>query len=143
MLALMNVTISAATDEELQSGYVGRQLREFNYRYVGEYADPQYIRLNARDAEGKVVGGIRAVVVLYWLRIDVLWVQDTARRTGIGSRLLAAAEQIGAELRARNAAVETFEWQAPAFYSKHGYVEASRINEYVGQFYLALMTKRL
>jgi hypothetical protein len=33
----MEVTVYVATEEEVRSGYVGRQLREFNYGYVGEY----------------------------------------------------------------------------------------------------------
>ena len=40
----MDVTIYPATDEEVHSGYVGRQLREFNYGHVGEYPQAQYIR---------------------------------------------------------------------------------------------------
>lgn len=139
----MNVTIQPATEEEVRSGYVGRQLREFNYRHVGEYPEAEYIRLNARDADGTVVGGLRAVVVLYWLRVEVLWVHDQARHQGIGSRLLAEAERLAVTLGAKNAALETFEWQAPAFYAKHGYEEAARMENYIDGFYLAILRKSL
>jgi GNAT superfamily N-acetyltransferase len=139
----MTVTISPATDEEVQSGEIGRRLRQFNYAYVGEYPATQFIRLNARDAGGAVVGGIRAIVALYWLRVEVLWVDEAARGKGIGSRLLTEAERLGKELGARNAALETFEWQAPRFYEKHGYGEAARIEDYVNGYYLALMKKAL
>ncbi|MEO8021144.1 GNAT family N-acetyltransferase [Polaromonas sp.] len=139
----MNIIISAATKEEVQTGYVGRQLREFNYRHVGEYPETQYIRLNARDGEGSVVGGIRALVFMYWLRVEVLWVHDQLRGTGIGSRLPAEAETIALALGAKNSVLETFEWQAPTFYVKHGYREVSRIENYIGRFHLLLMKKRL
>jgi GNAT superfamily N-acetyltransferase len=139
----MNVTVSATTDEEVRSGYVGRQLREFNYRYTGEYPEVQYVRLNARDPHGQVVGGLRGVVAMYWLRLEVLWVRDDVRRSGIGSRLLMEAERIARELGAKNAALETFEWQAPQFYARHGYEEVARMDKYIGEFYLAIMRKRL
>jgi len=139
----MIVTISPATAEEVQSGEIGRRLREFNYIYVGVYPPTEYIRLNARNDTGGVVGGIRAVVALYWVRVEVLWVHETARGKGIGSRLLAETERLAREMGARNAALETFEWQAPRFYEKHGYQEVARIDGYVGGFYLALMTKAL
>jgi GNAT superfamily N-acetyltransferase len=139
----VSVTISPATEEEVRSGYVGRQLREFNYTHVGEYPEVQAIRLNARDVDGLVLGGLRAVVAMHWLRIEVLWVRDDMRGKGIGSQLLAEAERMARDLGARNAALETFEWQAPGFYARHGYVEVARMDNYMGGFYLALMKKPL
>ena len=85
-------TILPATDEELRSGVLGRQLREFNYGFVGEYPEQQYIRLNAKDADGKLLGGIRAFTFLYWLQVEVLFVNEAARGQGLGSRLLAQAK---------------------------------------------------
>jgi GNAT superfamily N-acetyltransferase len=139
----MTVTVSPATAEEVQSGEIGRRLREFNYTYVGEYPATEYIRLNTREGDGSVVGGVRAVVALYWLRIEVLWVDEAARGKGIGSRLLVEAERLARAMGARNAALETFEWQAPGFYQKHGYEEVARLEGYAKGFYLALMKKAL
>jgi GNAT superfamily N-acetyltransferase len=65
--------------------------------------------LNARDADGAVVGGLRAIVVMYWLRVEVLWVSEGARGNGIGSRLLAVGEHIAVTMGAKNPALETFE----------------------------------
>jgi ribosomal protein S18 acetylase RimI-like enzyme len=135
--------IAQATDEEVRSGYVGRKLREFNYGFVGEYPETQPVRLNAKDADGKVVGGVRAYVFLYWLHIDVLWVEESARGRGLGSQLLSLAEAQAMELGARNAKLETFEWQARGFYLKHGYEEFARIDRYAEDFYLAFMKKSL
>jgi len=137
------LTISSATEEEVRSGDIGRRLRHFNYGVIGEYPETQYIRLNARDAAGRVVGGIRGFVFLYWLQVEVLFVDESVRGTGIGSALLAEAEHQARGLGAKNASLTTFEWQAPGFYAKHGYEEEGRTEKYVGDFYLARMTKRL
>ena len=103
-------------------------MREFNYGFVGEYPQQQSIRLNAKAADGKVLGGVRAYVFLYWLQIDVLWVADGARGRGLGSRLLAQAEARAMALGAHDAKLETFEWQARGFYLKQGYEEFARID---------------
>jgi GNAT superfamily N-acetyltransferase len=139
----MSITISPATPDEVRSGDIGRRLRQFNYRFVGEYPEVQSIRLNARDAGGNVVGGIRSIVALYWLRVEVLWVDEIARGKGLGTRLMQETETIAKEMGARNAALETFEWQAPRFYEKLGYQEAARMDRYAGDFYLCIMKKKL
>lgn len=140
---MTSVSISPATDEEVRSGDIGRRLRQFNYRFIGEYPEVRAIRLNARESSGEVVGGLRAVVAMHWLRVEVLFVDEDRRRTGIGSALLLEVERLAREMGAKNAALETFEWQGPAFYAKHGYVETGRIDKYAGEFYLALMAKSL
>jgi ribosomal protein S18 acetylase RimI-like enzyme len=139
----MNVQIRVATADEIRSGYVGQQLREFNRRAVGGSADVETIYLNAIDEKGGVVGGLRSYVYLHWLRIELLWVQEEHRRLGVGSELLRAAENRGKAAGAMNALLETFEWQAPRFYERHGYAEVSRINEYIGGRYLSIMSKAL
>lgn len=140
---MSSITISAATEEEVRSGDIGRRLRQYNYGFVGEYPDVQPIRLNARNEAGTVVGGLRAVVFLHWLRVEVLWVDEPARGAGLGSKLLRQAEAEAKALGAQNAALETFEWQAPVFYAKQGYGEVARIDGYAKGFYLCLMKKSL
>ncbi|MDP9992792.1 GNAT superfamily N-acetyltransferase [Variovorax boronicumulans] len=135
--------ISTATQEEVRSGVLGRHLRQFNYSFVGEYPESQPVWLNAKDANGELVGGLRAYVFLYWLRIDSLWVAEAARGQKLGTRLLAEAEERARNLGAHSAALETFEWQARGFYMKQGYEEYGRINDYVKGFYLASMKKKL
>ena len=138
------LTIYSPSEEEVRSGMpLGRRLREFNYRHVGEYPESKPIWLNAKDANGSVVGGLRGLVVLYWLRIELLWVEEGLWRMGLGSKLLAEAESKARLLGASNSGVETFEWQAPGFYRKQGYAEATRVEDYVRGYHLSFMRKTL
>jgi GNAT superfamily N-acetyltransferase len=136
-------TIIEATQEEVKSGELGRRLRHFNYGVVGEYPDSQPVWLSARDAQGRMIGGLRGYVFLYWLHIDVLWVDEAARSAGLGSELLGQAEMKARSLGAHSAKLDTFEWQAPAFYAKRGYQEFGRIDNHTNGYYLALMMKKL
>jgi GNAT superfamily N-acetyltransferase len=138
-----DITIAPATDEELRSGELGRKLRHYNYGFVGEYPEQQYIRLNAKDESGRLLGGLRGFVFLYWLNIEVLFVEEDMRGTGLGSRLLAEAERQAIALGAQNARLDTFEWQARGFYLKHGYEEYARIDDCAPGYYLAHMKKSL
>lgn len=143
IVPMHNLIITAATPEELRSGELGRKLRHHNYAFVGEYPEQQFIRLNARDESGRLLGGIRSFVFLQWLSIDVLFVEADVRGSGLGSRLLAEAERQAIALGANNAKLETFEWQAAAFYRRQGYEEYARIDDYVSGYHLASMKKAL
>lgn len=128
---------------DLQAGTLGKHLREFNYRALGEYREVQPVRLDVRDVEGALMAGIRAYVYLGWMHTDLLWVAEDQRGKGLGSRLLGMAEDQGKALGAKNAKLETFEWQARSFYLKQGYAEYARIDDYVQGQYMALMRKPL
>ena len=139
----MNITLSPPNEEQLRSGELGLKLRHYNYGFVGEYPKQEYIRLDARDENGRLLGGLRGFVFLYWLDVEVLFVEEDARGAGLGSRLLAEAERQAITLGARNAKLSTFEWQARGFYLKQGYEEYARIDDYTPGFYLAYMKKAL
>jgi GNAT superfamily N-acetyltransferase len=141
---MTSVTIYMPSDDEVRHGLpLGRRLREFNYAHIGEYPESQVVWLNAKDSNGVAIGGIRGTVLMYWMRVEFLWVEEAFRRIGVGGRLLAAAEAQARGLGAKHSSLETFEWQAPAFYRKQGYVEVARLEDYVDGRYSAIMRKRL
>ena len=94
-------TIIEAPEDEVRSGELGRRLRYFNYGFVGQYPESKPVWLSARDGEGRMVGGLRGYVFLYWLHIDVLWVDEAARGTGLGSALLTQAETKAKAVKAK------------------------------------------
>jgi len=132
-----------ATEDEVRSGDLGRRLRRFNYGFVGEYPESKPVWLSARNAEDRMIGGLRGYVFLSWLHIDLLWVDEAFRTTGLGSELLRQGEAKASALGAHGAKLETFEWQAPQFYERRGYRECGRIDNHTDGFYLAFMMKRL
>ncbi len=86
--------------------------------------------LFARDPAGKVHGGLRGQTYWSWCSIDVLAVAEPYRGQGIGSRLLAKAEEIARARGCLGIRLDTVSFQAPNFYSRHGYTEFGRINDH-------------
>ena len=86
--------------------------------------------LFARDAAGKVQGGVRGQTYWSWCAIDVLAVAEPYRRQGIGSRLLAKAEEIARARGCVGIHLDTISFQAPDFYSRRGYTEFGHIEGY-------------
>jgi len=137
------VTIAIASEDEVRTNALGRRLREFNYKIVGKYPEGQNVWLNAKDHEGNLLGGFRGEIHFHWLFINVLFVEESERRKGLGRRLLAEGEAHAKKNGARQSRLETFEWQAPAFYLKHGYRELANMPNYYQGHSLSLMVKKL
>lgn len=93
-------------------------------RYNRKEAGPfRYSRLviAARDAKGKIVGGV--ILQSYWKEtyVELLWLSEKSRRNGIGSELIGEAER---RARRRGSALmhlNTYSFQAPRFYEKLGF----------------------
>ena len=75
----------------------------------------------AARVDGALVGGLTGRVAWAWLRIDRLWVDAAHRGRGIAGRLVQEAEQHARGAGAVGAFVDTFSFQAPDFYLRHGY----------------------
>jgi GNAT superfamily N-acetyltransferase len=66
-------------------------------------------------------GYLRGILQYGWLCIDRIFVSASTRGRGLGTKLLAQAEQDAVGHNCHHACVGTFEWQAPTFYEKNGY----------------------
>lgn len=69
-----------------------------------------------------IVAGIKADIY-YWniLYIQVLWVDEKYRGQKLGTKLLNRVEQEAKDLGVKLVHLDTFDFQAPEFYLKHGY----------------------
>ena len=75
--------------------------------------------------------------------VEFLWVRHDQRGSGLGTRLLAAAEQ---EIRRRGCAqvaLSTHSFQAPGFYARLGYRECGRTPAYPRGYDQIHLVKRL
>jgi GNAT superfamily N-acetyltransferase len=77
---------------------------------------------------GRIVAAGRGVTNLGTVEIRGLWVDPDRRRMGIGRRLLAAIEAEAARRGCTRAALDSYAFQAPAFYARLGYREWGRLD---------------
>jgi GNAT superfamily N-acetyltransferase len=103
-------------------------LTAFNDRAAGP-ADARPLWVVARDAEGRVVGGLRGITFWRWLFVAWLWVEEGRRGQGIGAALLRAAEDEARRRDCLGAFVDTYGFQAPGFYARQGYTEFGRLDD--------------
>ena len=82
------------------------------------------------DKQGNLVAGMVAETFGNWLEIEYLYVSDDLRGHGIGSKILKMAERESKERGCKYSFVDTFNFQAPKFYEKHGYKEVFALKKY-------------
>ena len=111
----MNVS---PTESEIKS--IRDSLHQFNAEKVGEDGHTP-LNIVAYDEQGNVIGGILGGTYWGWMYVDILWVHETHRRKGIGTKLLREAEKEALRRGCHHVHLDTMSWQAPDFYQKHGY----------------------
>jgi ribosomal protein S18 acetylase RimI-like enzyme len=109
--------------------FLDERINEFNYDVTG-YRDGRYLAIFLRDAEGAIRAGLAGHTWGGSGYVSHLWVREDARRSGIGSRLLAAAEREAARRGCARMVLSTHSFQAPAFYRRHGYQEVGEAAGY-------------
>lgn len=65
-----------------------------------------------------------------WLCVKYLWVKKEYRGQNIGSSILQQAEDVAKARGCKFVFLDTFRFQAPEFYKKHGYEEVFVLKEY-------------
>lgn len=85
------------------------------------------VHLRASAADGAFLGGLVGVRMQGWFYVKFLAVSGTARGAGVGARLLSRAEEIARAEGLAGVYLDTFDFQAPAFYLRAGYMEIGRL----------------
>ncbi|HWQ98256.1 MAG TPA: GNAT family N-acetyltransferase [Clostridia bacterium] len=124
----MNLEVTEAISEQDQKSiYEG--LLTYNLERI-EDKSPKDLGVYVRDAAGNIIAGLTGVTHGNWLLIKFLWVSESLRGKNIGSEILQQAEKTAKERGCKYAFLDTFSFQAPLFYQKHGYQEVFALEEY-------------
>ena len=99
---------------------IGGGLQNYNIQIAGEEKFKRLcFVLYAPDQS--IAGGVIGEIFWEWLYISLMFVKDELRGHGYGQRLLTLIEDEARQNGARNVFLDTFSFQAPEFYKKHGY----------------------
>ncbi len=102
------------------------ELDEKIYRFNGDATgirDGRWLRIAVRGSDGELEAGLSGWTWGGSGYVDLFWVRTDRRGDGLGSRLLAAAEEEARRRGCSQMALSTHTFQAPAFYMRRGYVE--------------------
>lgn len=123
-------------DIHLSDGDPGEDVKTLHknlVRYVESHVGPSTFReltLTIKDKEGALQAGLNGQSNWQWLFIKMVWVAENLRYKGVGTKLLKAAENEARRRGLRGVWLDTFSFQSPDFYKKHGYTEFGAVDDY-------------
>jgi len=128
--------------EEAAWGIIGQGLQKFNVQIAGE---EQFQRLcfAVRNSKQEIVGGALGELYWEWFHLDLMWLKEDLRGRGLGHRLLQAIEDEARRRGAKNVFLDTFSFQAPEFYQRHGYRVFGELADFPPGHRRYFLTKRL
>jgi len=120
-------------------GRLEREIDAFNVEATG-LRDGRNLATFVHGESGELRAGLAGHTWGGCAEVRFLWVREAERRTGLGSRLLRAAEEEASARGCTRIVLSTHSFQAPEFYRRHGYTEVGRVEGYPrghAQIYLA------
>lgn len=121
---------------------IGGGISQYNSQHGGPEGF-QHLCFALFDAEGKVAGGLIGEIYWGWLYINLLFVREDLRGQGYGHQLLSQAEVEARKRGATHAFFDTFSFQAPEFYTQHGYRVFGELKDFPPGHTRYYMTKQL
>ena len=125
----MGYQLEIITDTSLmeeQNKVVREGIISFNEPFIG--SKPKRFSVYAKD-KNQIIGGAIVYAHTTSIYIDVLWVDNNYRGSGIGTDLLNAVEQEALKRNISESTLDTFSFQAEEFYLKQGYTHLGTIKD--------------
>jgi len=99
---------------------------------VAQAGDPQarLVAILLEDDAGTAEGGLWGRIAFGWLFVELLGLPDAARGQGWGRTLMERAEAIARAAGCVGIWLDTYDFQAPGFYEKLGFVQFGAIADY-------------
>jgi len=123
----LEVTSNPNREDELR---VVEKTRGYNDQYLKN--DVETLCVFDRLENGEIVAGLTGKTYWDYLEIGFLWVSEFYREQGRGSSVVQAAEDEARKRQCKRVLVDTYSFQALAFYQKLGYSEFGKLDDFQG-----------
>jgi GNAT superfamily N-acetyltransferase len=118
-------------------------LSAYNEKWAGA-EDFRLLVLMLQDPKTEeTIGGLWGRTLYQWLYINLLYVPEDMRGSGLGTRLIRAAEAEAVNRGCLGALLDTFSFQARPFYERLGYQVTGSVPDYPPGHTCFFLSRRL
>lgn len=124
-MANSEVLTLVTTDREEDVEFIEKALRQQNRLEAPSTQSKEPVKYNLvlKDHSGDVVGGVITTIYRYSMYVETLWIDEKYRKGGYGTQLMIQAEETARAHGCTMMQLDTFNYQAPEFYKKLGFVQ--------------------
>ena len=108
---------SSAQDDPM-AAFILQMLIDYNDSQIERDKKPFVIALKRG---GDVIAGADCISMYDWMHVKLLWVKESERKHGYGTKLLKLIENEAIVRKCRGIHLDTFSFQAKDFYLKFGF----------------------
>jgi GNAT superfamily N-acetyltransferase len=137
------ITLTDAATPEMRKAIVDPLVAFNNSRISRREIHRPLVILLSDPASEAIVGGLHGATMFSHLWIDLLFVPEAMRGSGIGRTLMARAEEEALARGCLAAVLDTFSFQARGFYEKLGYTVFGILQDCPPGHRRIYLTKRL
>jgi GNAT superfamily N-acetyltransferase len=110
---------------------------------IGKVELGRPIKIFVRNEMDQVVGGLIALAFGGWVYISLLWMEESLRNLGYGTRLVRLCEEEAVHLGCEYAHVDTYSFEARPFYERLGYELFAALDDYPKGYCKYFLKKQL
>jgi GNAT superfamily N-acetyltransferase len=130
MIAAPVITFVEAPTRAMREAIVSPLVR-FNEERAGRPEDDRPLAVLLSDVStGEVVGGLWGETMFDHLHVDLLFVPEEQRKSGVGRQLIERAEEEARRRGCRGVWLDTYSFQARGFYERLGYEVFGSIEDF-------------
>lgn len=139
MLETINSEPSAEDKKVIVDGMIAYHLSKGHIRREKD----DHFSIIVKNQKRKTLGTI--VVSFRWgaMHIETLWIDETVRNKGWGTKLMNLVEQEAIKRNCHLIYTDTYSWQAPQFYEKLGYRLYGKLDDFPKGCSLSYYAKEL
>ena len=121
---------------------IGGGINNYNTEQAGD-SHGKLLCFVLRGPDQELVGGVIGETHWDWFYINLMFIKEELRGHGYGHRLLTLAEDEAHKRKAKQVYLNTFSFQAPDFYKKHGYEVFGELQDFPAGHKRYYLTKQL
>jgi len=114
--------------EDLKIIYSG--LLAFNSEAYAPPENKQLLILLRESNTGETLGGLHGIWSYNWFYVTMLFLPEALRGQGLGLKLLATAEDYACNQEGTGMWLDTYSFQAPAFYERAGFEKFGELQNF-------------